>query len=418
MINVNENYKVPEAKPIDTNGCGWTWGKEFNNEPIYYGNKFNDSLKCTLIIEMPEERTVNWIDYYPYFPNSSCYVIINDISTSINNSTDYKTCIIDVGDRNARIGADTVPGLDVKDRQKYKGHGVWVFPARTAKFIKFEFTIEKPYTENIAHLYWEETYTDVYSYSFCGITYSKRKKKHKNRIEGPGINKTKIEDISKDYAKEMQDKVTTTAAAAIMASVGFALGPLTALAVALTSMLFSSKVERKNYQVKSGLDIYSDGWRWCLGIKGIDVYSYIYQEKSVFMSKNFTLDRPIKEISLSVSEMIPVEFYQDDWATSNQWIKYYVSIDDGGHWYQISPLERTPNGGEESFPPKVVSVVSAGVEEESSNTKTYIQATEDVKQIKLMAELNRPTKEETMAALTPIIYDYQLRILPREEVEL
>jgi hypothetical protein len=136
------------------------------------------------------------------------------------------------------------------------------------------------------------------------------------------------------------------------------------------------------------------------------------------MSKNFTLDRPIKEISLSVSEMIPVEFYQDDWATSNQWIKYYVSIDDGGHWYQISPLERTPNGGEESFPPKVVSVVSAGVEEESSDTKTYIQATEDVKQIKLMAELNRPTKEETMAALTPIIYDYQLRILPREEVEL
>src|SRR5690606_21564739 len=152
-----EEYKKPgyQGQFPDTKGYGWHWSV---GTPIYDGDR-NESLEFSIIIELPEVTTINWIDFYPYFPNESSYLIINEVATSINNAGDYVSCLMDPGNRGVYIGSGSVSlPIDVKDRNKFRGHGTWLFNARPAKYIKLKMTAEKPYDCNIAHLYFEVSY--------------------------------------------------------------------------------------------------------------------------------------------------------------------------------------------------------------------------------------------------------------------
>lgn len=393
LVNVNEELKKPGANP-DTRGYGWTWQ---DGSPMYQGDKSKDSLDIDIIIELEEQCKINWIDFFPYLPDPRCYIRVNDIKTSLNNAGDYVT-VLDPGDRGMKIGAETMPGLDFKDREKFKGHGTWTFPDREAKYVRFEFTVEKPYFPPIGHIYFEIEYD---------IKTTKRKLWKKSSSTEHVVERV-------EGRVDKQGLISYKDASLLGTILGAAGGILGAILGGALGKLWSTKREILNQQSRTGIDAYEGedkAWRWLFGCRGIDINTNLYEENNVFMSKNFQVNKGIKELSLSVSELIPDEFFANDLSKKNTFIRYYISVDNGSTWIAISPLERMPVYGETNFPPKVISFVLTDVEDKVAN-KTFVKVEQIPTTVKLMAELSRP---KTLDTMTPVIYDYQIRIVTKED---
>src|SRR5690606_12882237 len=88
-------------------------------------------------------------------------------------------------------------------------------------------------------------------------------------------------------------------------------------------------------------DVYTNGWRWVIGVRKIRINRYRYAQSSAITTKAFSVPQGVKAVSLSAVEDIPEEFYAKDLRTRNEWIRYYISAD-GNTWQRISPLEHMP----------------------------------------------------------------------------
>lgn len=173
---------------------------------------------------------------------------------------------------------------------------------------------------------------------------------------------------------------------------------------------------------------YKTGWRYCIGIKDIDVSSFEYKEESIFISKEYTTDKPIKSVMLDTIETIP-EAFMSDFKMKNKWIRYYVQINNGP-WMPISPSLRQPAGGEKLlsniviekadelaeyiesnniFPPKIYRI---NPYRHDNNEGTLYEGTilteNEPKKIRLRAVLKRPYDKKNY---TPIVYGYTLKLL-------
>jgi hypothetical protein len=400
MINVKPSLKLPGANP-NTEGYGWTWD---SGESIYNGDR-GDSLDASIVIQLAGPTEINWVEFYPYFPAKSCSVIVKDIKTSMNNSGDYVS-ILDPSDRNRRISSDTAPPLSVKDREKFIGKGVWSFEERTCRYIKFELSVPEPYNCPIAHIYWELEY-DVVTKKRRLFRKRTHTEHYVKRIDGPKIDKGSLLALHqvKDKSLELYLK-----AEAIIPGIGGIIGGILG---AISGLFCSTKVSIKDEKTRMGLDVYTgdDAWRWCLGIRNIDINTNTYEESATLMTKTFDFPKGIRTLSLSVSEFIPEKFYGSNLTLKNSFIKYYVSHD-GNVWTPISPIERTPAFGESDFPPKTISFVDKEPEVKNAN-KSFVLVNEDVKTIKMMAEIKRPSGTE-FRTMTPIIYDYKISIVAKE----
>ena len=332
-INVPDDAKTSPPSSAysdrDTKGYGWNFS---DGSPIYYDPVDGNTkvLKLTLHIAFPEIRTINWITLNPYIPpGSGLRFTVTEIQMS-EDDADYYT----IPKSKLDIGSDTERTLfeyaDVVD--KFTGHGVWTFPSRKAKFIKIflecnqKYSLEESTTGKVAHLYWTQSWTETHQkkYIFGLIKGREMIKQESKRVEGPNIDKEK-------FISGIKDKNWKTGLIPI--------DILASLVTSLISVFAYEDINISNLEIEPGLDIYSDGWRYAIGIRDIKIMNFNYDTRSSFISKLYTLPRAIDTISLSVNEVVPKEFFEGNEATRNDWIKYYISLDDGSTWNQISPLE-------------------------------------------------------------------------------
>jgi hypothetical protein len=168
-------------------------------------------------------------------------------------------------------------------------------------------------------------------------------------------------------------------------------------------------LDKTQYVIKD-IDI-TDGWRYCIGIKDISTYSHKFADKSEMITKPFTTNKPIISVSLYSNEVIP-EIFLQDLTSANDWIQYFISIDDI-NWYKISPSHHQPITGSTDFPPKVYKINSKGaVEDKVENPLNgYIYTDNDVYSIRLKIILRRPTNISNADGYTPILEDYSLRVV-------
>lgn len=425
------NFDIEKTKDIHK-----SLGLEFSaGKSIYGGDKDSDYLTLSFTIRLKEPSIINKIVINPYIPDeagSSYRLRVNEISTSESISDKDHSIFLDKGDENQLIGGDSMSRDSVievgkKDRDKFKGKGVWLFPARKVEYIKVKLTCEAPYETIIGHLFWETSYqieTTTTKSSWFGLV------KDKSVSTGDFITeRRKGPEIDKKLLENFESTDLNIARGAVGAAAGYGLGlgmaalagmatiPVVGLvtgAIGLISGLFGSTKQDQqivNQQTRTsyGIDIF-DGWRWVIGLRSFDAYIDRYSTKSVFVSQNMQLPKAISDVSLSVSEMIPEEFWSNNISTKNDWIKYSLSFDNGKTWTAISPLEREPvNFAEENFPNKILSVNKNISVDARTPNKSYVLAEGEVKQIKLKAEFSRPEK---LDSITPILYDYQLRIVP------
>lgn len=148
--------------------------------------------------------------------------------------------------------------------------------------------------------------------------------------------------------------------------------------------------------------------RYAIGVSNIRLNSRNYSTQSEFLSKTFSTPI-IRTVSLEVEDFIPESFPTGDW------IKYYISIDEGSSWYRISPLNHSQKyfDGTNFVIPRVILVNSNDSaiirDKNPSGTQAYIDTNTAILGVRVRSILARPDGEQ-FSMLSPEILSYRVRV--------
>lgn len=321
-------------------------------------NKMHDelTLKVNIKLENPEE--INWIDITPYMPEKARSAVK---VYSIHVSEDGSEFIPIFKDRSIIDSEiNLVPQRYLSDPlfnndtvAKFASQGVFNFPKVKAQHIEIIFKQDKPYDEFIGNTYYKEV-----------------------NISNTG---EVIEHVIP--AQEVPSTI-------------------------LSGPVGKYQLETNKMIVKS-IEII-DGWRYCIGIRGIDVYTKHFDRQSEFVTKKFSTTLPIQKIVLYANEIVPDEYMSYGLEKRNDWIKYFISVNDTD-WFPISPMHHS-QVGTLVIPPKVYEINSTASVDERISTinKGYLTSQSDVRNIRLKVVFARP---EDLPESTPILEEYGLKCI-------
>lgn len=138
--------------------------------------------------------------------------------------------------------------------------------------------------------------------------------------------------------------------------------------------------------------------KFTIALRSIDVNYSNYAPKAQIISKPFTFGYNVKNLTISSDTSFNLQS-----GNSNQsYIKYYVSLDDGKKWIQISPIENPFNGV-----PEILSLNENIQNFGQIKGVSYLNAPEipvETTSIRVKIEIEKPRYENT----TPVIYSYQI----------
>lgn len=335
------------------------------------GAKTNDKLRLKLVIELEEADDINWISINPYHPAySTGKVMVYSIRTS-EDGFEYQSLYED-GDYVLNSELNITPQTYRQDAvfdgnnsfvsSKFAGQGVWTFPTRKAKYVEVVMDQNESYEELIGHTYYEKiTKTKDLSDSATKVIRIPESEAPKNAVDG----------VVGTYPIDSETQIV-------------------------------KGIEYKEFEGHS--------WRYVIGIRDINIMSYQFEAKSEFVSKRYETTEEIKEAMLYVNEKIP-QSYLDVVSTGNDWIQYFVSIDDV-NWIQISPMHHQPLDSSKDFPPKIIQFNGNQTDLDAAFQlhKTYVKTDKPVNGIRFKAVLSRPTDIDNAESTTPVLEDYAIRV--------
>lgn len=405
IINMPDDYKQDPCME---------YGLKFDDGSyIYYGTPGQDKLTLALTIELPgDPREINWIRVNPYFysniygDGSKKYTfVIDDIKTSASGTEiDSFASVLPEGqpiimfaDMSTQVAPD-----DFIDRHKYVGQAVVSFEPRKAQFVRIEMHVDDPYECPIGHIWWEESWTETSQTTYLLFFKGKQQVTQKaRRVEGPAISKDLVA-----YRSLISDIID--AGNDILGPIGAALGGVIG---AVLSVFVNYETTVTDVEVRPRIEACEQGWRWAIGLRDVEIMTHTYAPASSVTSINYVVPKDIDSVSLSVSELIPDQFWVDNLPTRNEWIRYYLSFDGGNTWTRISPLEHQSIAGT-TMPPQVVILNSQQPPELRVPGHAYVDTDAPARTIMLRADLSRPPGNDSVA--TPVLYDYTLRISAKE----
>ncbi len=348
---------IPFSKKEEYYNYDLTWAK---------GKEIGDKLRARIVIKLPSETTINWININPYLPHkyTSSKIIVHNISTSIDGF-EYRPIYEDSIVLNSRLNIlpDTYNALEISDedfsRSKFASQGVWNFSPRRARYIEVILDQDESHPEDIGLVYYDRI---IYQLDNAGNTLETRIK----------ISEESVSDNIKDSLPGMY-------------SVG------------------------QNTYISKNIDV-TRGWRYTIGVRDINIYSNTFAETSELISERFSLDKPIRAISLDVSEKIPAEILSLI-KDRNNWIRYYISLNDVD-WYPISPTSHR-QVGTNIIPPKVY-LINNSINPTIEINRGYIEMQDTPSNIRIKVLFSRPNDIEDANSYTPILENYTLRIVTEE----
>jgi hypothetical protein len=173
------------------------------------------------------------------------------------------------------------------------------------------------------------------------------------------------------------------------------------------SQLFYNTQSKNNYKIEQEA---VDAHRFSIGLKEADVRYRMYIENGYYVSKTFESQEPIKQLTLNSDDFIPEAFrdYLAEGQDFNNFIKYYISFDDGSEWHQISPRHKAHTG------PCTILINSNSAVLNRNANMIYLDMINDPYSFKVKIELSRPKE---LFDETPIVYEYNVDVSTREEFE-
>jgi hypothetical protein len=419
IVNLSDDYKE-ECKQygyaFDSESGPIRWDREPDINNNTHPPERQLRLRLKFVLDEPE--MINKIVVSPYTPPNEGATKPFDIE-DIFISSDGTSPLVSIfgGDVENNQGLDNLTEADVQISDR-----TFNFPRRMAKVVVIQFTQNTKYDISIGHIYYKNIVTiKTTKKALFGLIHSSKTKTTITRINGPNIDITQT-GASKESspigdAIEKFSYAATKIAMPILGNVvGKVLGGvLDGIGSILGSLFGTTKKEVIRNDVESGIERFP-GWRYCIGIRDVGIYSISYAETSEIVSKPFQTASPVYKISLRVNDEVPKAFIgnsTDPVATAEknatEWIKYYVTIDDGSTWYRIAPQGYPEIRDEDNkLVPEVYTINSKELKETRGANVGFIESPTDVTSVRLKAVLSRPKGIEDAASYSPIIYDYAL----------
>jgi hypothetical protein len=369
-------------------------------------------LRLSLEIRLPQPTIINWININPYIPPFDGAQPPRIVDVLVSDGEGYKRSITGEMDRNlilseelnefpATYDPDMIPcGND------YTGQAVYTFPPTLAKTISIIIEQDRPYSCDIGHIIWKriDTIRETKTGPLFGLLGGNetRVKKKETLVEGP---KAPLSALYSDWNDALGIDNALEGTGFLGELVGNILGGISgALFGSTTKELIGSEIVSERIRL--------NGWRWALGIRDINIYSYAFAEKSEVVSKEHIIGEPIKRVTLTVNEEIPKVFLdKGGWQNRNEWIKYYISVD-GTTWHRISPQGHSetldPTTGE--LVPEIYIINSELGPADRNPRAGYIDTKGEPVSIRFKAVLSRPTNMEDARAFTPVLRGYALKV--------
>lgn len=406
-------------------------------------------LSCSFIVHLSQNETINWISLNPNNFGQDLYLDVLSIQTSADGKTfeelegfdDHEYEITLTNKANSELNSKEVKDTLSPDQFKYAGQGVWVFAPRLTRVIKFDLRQTRSYLKSYEVLVVEieqTVTTTTTTTKYWGLSKKTSTDSYtvRNPVEIPyltghilGFDAMSLEpggistgEQNKDYVLEsllLKPGQEAIGAAGILVS-GFWTGGVTTLVATILSFFNSTKKTETSVSAarisRQWTTIKNDRSRFVIGVRDINIYSYKFVEVSEIVSKPFMSPKPVSKISLQVDETIPKIFYEDPSRinTENDWIKYYISIDNGTSWNRISPISHRTTLSEDgkNTLPEIININSDVPVSERSNPLAYIDVGEAVYSVRFKAVLSRPTDISDAESYTPVLSKYALQIYP------
>ena len=372
-------------------------------------------LRVDFIVHLSRSVMMNWISLNPNNFGTENYMDILSIETSedgqaferLEGFDDHEYDITLTREANEELTPGQVTDTLSPDKFKYAGQGIWTFAPRKVSMIKFSLrqpqSYVKPYevlkyetkqdfttttvkTDTI--LWWESTSTSVDHHTEI------------RTVELPYLEGliNGFDVLSLDPGEQGVDQRAWT-------NIPFGIWGGTKN---VTTEVSPENITRQWRETKY------DKTRFAIGVRDIGMYSYEFAETSEMVSQPYHSPKPVAKVSVSVDEFVPKSFYLNAPGTENEWIKYYISVDDGTSWKRISPTNhnRTPDPNSIYDVPQIININSDISVEERDNPLAYLDTAEPVYQVRFKAVLSRPKDLADSASFTPILSKYALKLYP------
>jgi hypothetical protein len=368
-FNGEDNLHINLKEIIDGNNDTWfeyeifavtneiyeqTIGLGFNYKENVSWITEESPLRLAVRLTLKDPKMCNWLSLSPFIPEhkgvkaaSISSIIISDGKGTVQNITNKRSFDDDI---------------------------IYIFQTQTCKTVTVVFEQPLAYDIDIGHFYFTEV-------SGSNDNYFSPSESKGGRVDGayPSIEMLglKYDNKTKQIVNPTYNDDTTFIDDATV-----------------KQELFNLPSDTVN--IKGGEEILTAS-RYTIGIKGINISCYTFDETSEYISTSYESDKPIETISLDVSEIIPLKY------GSGEWVKYGISIDDGQNWYTIVPTSK-------SYAGKSVYYINSKTPVELRHPANgYIETGNDIYSVRLRIELVRPAGADYIYT-TPVISGYNIKV--------
>lgn len=347
-VNVREHDKVRVAKNL-----GWNYQVHGNQTIQWAEDADNGSLKLHMQIILKEEKVINEINLNMYTPSNY------GAKTAI-----IKNILVSDGKNQPK----SVLPKNKKDNQ-YQFH----FAPVKVKVISILFEQPHKYITDIGHIFYEKK-TQSEDKSEYAMDMATKKYKYAPRVEGPLIS---LEDLG------IEVKVNESSVEANYPLLGETNIKATSIGETINRLMNSIDLDT----IDMGVEKF-EGFRWCIGIRDIEIWSCEYEEEGELVTFPFFFDKALDKISLNVNQNIP-QMFSENPELSYEWLKYFISIDDGTTWHPITPLQHQVLSDEQ--PPKIYTVRTVESSKQKLEQKdAYLESEYPVYSLRLKVLGRRP----------------------------
>ena len=352
-----ELFKVSQGVYVNTLGMGFNY-----QEGISWVSDSNE-LRLSLKITFKELADMNTLSLAPFIPSDKDALPASIISITISD------------------GRGSVQRLVEGFIEHFNREKVYLFPRQKVRAIIIEFNQPYAYATKIGHLYYQEITTDNINY------FTQNELKSNKRVNEELPSSSAVGLIYDDEKQLYVQPKTGGAATDISAD---------------KQDLFSvpSDIERN---IRGDFEILP-AYRFQISVKNITCENNTYSEIAEYVSKEYGAQTPVNSIRLEAEEEVPGIFDVSDF--DKDWVRYYISVDDGENWYPIIPRGMYKRDGADKY------LVNSMVPQEMrSDHIGYIETGSDVYKIRVKIQLERPVDIPDAESYSPVVYNYTLQTI-------
>lgn len=376
-----ENLHINLADVLDGNADTWfeyekfeltqqaidvTGKKDFRYwEPVYWVGRDMTEMRCVIQIELPKAKVMNWISISPYIPSD-------------RGALPARIEKVVVSDEKG-----TVKGMGFEEL--FSTGRAYVFPRQKCKTITIYLRQDTSYLTNVGHLYFMELNKEEV------VAMEEGRQFDATRIHGPVL--PGVENLGISYDTEKDEIIYPV--------------------VKYGDTINNEDIKKKNlFQVPETNESIFVGLeqvpahRYVIGMRDAVLASYQFGNTSQYVSRPFISPTPIKEVQLDTDYEIPEIFSQEE-----DWVKFYISIDNGQKWHPIHPKNIHRSGIKTRY------LFNSGIPKEGRLDEVgYLETLTEVHEVRVKIDISRPHDIEDAQYYTPVVYEYELQALTMEEV--